>query len=173
MATPKFDNHDRKRVISEIERYYNVTLHKVGSRDKLLKDDTGKTYWVLGGTGDWHGIPKEMFAAEEKQATDGVLVIAKRKRNNIEIFVGSLQRLIENKSSLSQTDEQYQFDLKSSLGAITITKAPNVILKLIATIEYSKVDCATETAFNNLIKRIDKMPDATRKIIIRKLIEKK
>ena len=56
MKSPKFDEQDRSKVISEIEEYFNTRLSRVGSRRKYLKDENGKSYWVFGGYEDWHGI---------------------------------------------------------------------------------------------------------------------
>lgn len=157
MTTPKFDLHDRKRVISAIENYLQVKLHKAGSREKLLKDETGKSYWVLGGTGDWHGIPKEMFAEEEKLSSEGVLVIAKRKLNSIDIFVGSLPILIRNKSSLCRTDKDYQFNVKTFSEGISLKEAPDVRLKKISTIDYTKDDKVSDKTVHKVTHEVNKL----------------
>ena len=103
MSSPKFDEQDRKKVISEVEKHFDVHLSRVGSRRKFLEDSSHKTYWVIGGYEDWHGIPPDMFEQEEKRNSNGVLVIAKRHASRIDIFSGSLQSLIINKSKLSHT----------------------------------------------------------------------
>jgi hypothetical protein len=50
----KFDEQDRRKVISEVEVHFNTKLSSVGSRPKYLEDKNGKSYWVLGGYEDWH-----------------------------------------------------------------------------------------------------------------------
>lgn len=137
MKTKKFDNYDRNRVVSEVEKYFQVKLHKAGSRDIYLKDETGKTYWVIGGVGDYHGIPKEMFPEEEKQSIEGVLVVAKKKLNSIDVFAGSLLSLIKSKRMLTVTDIQYQFDVCPQNDILKLKQAPDVRLKKIAVVPYT------------------------------------
>lgn len=137
MKTKKFDNYDRNRVVSEVEKYFQVKLHKAGSRDIYLKDETGKTYWVIGGVGDYHGIPKEMFTEEERQIVEGVLIIAKKKLNSIDVFAGSLLPLIRSKRMLAVTDIQYQFDVSPQNDILKLKQAPDVRLKKIAVVPYT------------------------------------
>lgn len=169
MTTTKFDNHDRQRVVSEIENHYQVKLHKVGSREKSLQDQTGKSYWILGGTGDWHGIPKEMFTLEEKQSVEGVLVIAKRKLHSIDIFVGSLSPLIKLKESLCQTEKDYQFNVRTSGDAMNIKEAHDVRLKKISTIDYSAEEKVGDRAILEIHNLIKGLPEAERKTLLRKI----
>lgn len=157
MTAPKFDNFDRKQVIVAVENHFQVNLHKAGSREKLLKDDKGKSYWVLGGTGDWHGIPKEMFADEEKQSSDGVLVVAKRKLNSIDIFVGSLPILIKSKALLCPTDKDYQFNVKTFSEGICLKEAPDVRLKKISTIDYTKDDKVSDKTVHRVTHEVNKL----------------
>ena len=165
MTTIKFDNHDRKRVVSEIQKIYDVTLRKVGRREKILKDESGKSYWVLGGTGDWHGIPKEMFVAEEKQHIEGLLIIAKRKVNSIDIFAGSLLSLLKNKNLLTVTEGQYQFDISSKGDNIILKKAPDVRLRKISTIDYTKDEKASDKTIHLITKLLNKMPENAREML--------
>jgi len=148
MKTQKFDNYERNKVVSEVEKHFQVKLHKVGSRDIYLKDENGITYWIIGGVGDYHGIPKEMFSEEEKQTIEGVLVIAKRNRNTIDIFTGSLLPLIRNKRFLAVTKIQYQFDIHTKDEILKLKQAPDVRLKRIATISYTPEEKNTDKSIH-------------------------
>ena len=100
MATNKFDNLDRNRVIHAVEEYHGVKLEKVGRRRKWLQDESGRNWWILGGYGDYHGVPEEMMEAELKSPTTGILIIAERKLTDIDIFSGSVEKLCKNRNKL-------------------------------------------------------------------------
>lgn len=87
-------------------------MSRVGSRRKFLEDSNHRTFWVLGGYENWHGIPSDMLEEEEKRNSNGILVVAKRYSNKIDVFTGSLQALIKNKTKLSHTQKgDYQFNI--------------------------------------------------------------
>ena len=99
----KFDEVDRKKVIAEVEKHFEVTLTPVGSQRVYLADLEGKSYWVFGGYGDWHGVSSHMLAEEQLHSTDGVFVVAKRHHAAIDVFSGQLKTLIANSRALSHT----------------------------------------------------------------------
>ena len=99
-SKPKFDENDRRQVIAAVERHLGVRLVALGSRRTYLKDENGHRYIVLGGYGDWHGIPPEIFAAEEGRCDEATLVIAKRYEEEIEIYMGSFSLLLRHKRDL-------------------------------------------------------------------------
>jgi hypothetical protein len=72
----KFDEYDRREVISKLENCLQVKLSPIGRRHKYLRDTNGRRYCILGGCGDWHGIPEEIVKEEENLGGDSVLVIA-------------------------------------------------------------------------------------------------
>lgn len=116
----KFDNIDRKRVIEAVEKRYGVELKQVGRRSKWRQDKEGKNWWVIGGSVDWHGIPREMMEAEEQTPTGGMLVVACTRRKEIatdmEIFVGPVEQFVKAKDKLYRNQEtgDYEFGHKSS-----------------------------------------------------------
>lgn len=112
VVADKFDETDRDAVVSELTTRRGVNLSKVGRRRKWFQDAEGWNYWILGGYGEWHGIPEEMMEAELEAAEPGFLVIATRRKADIEIFVGSLKPLTNNRKKLSRaakTTDDYQF----------------------------------------------------------------
>jgi hypothetical protein len=141
MPIQKFDEFDRKKVISEVETYFNVKLSRVGTRRKYLKDLTGRAYWIFGGVDDWHGIPLDMMQAEESRSIEGVLIIAKRNLNSIDIYFGALRTLIENKKALSHTKTgDFQFNLRSSGNKHFILEIPELVLTKIGDTPYSEIE---------------------------------
>lgn len=130
MQKHKFDETDRDKVISEIERHFDTKLSRFGRRKKVLQDPSGKSYWILGGYDDWHGVTSDMVKEEETRATDGVLVIAKRHKTTIDIFVGPLRPLIANSPNLSHVQKgDYQFNISIRGNSMTIREVPELMLR--------------------------------------------
>ncbi len=65
MRKSKFDQSDRNKVIAEVERHLGTKLTPVCGYRKFLEDPSGKSYWIFGGYGDWHGIQSEMLLKEQ------------------------------------------------------------------------------------------------------------
>ena len=146
MASLKFSEHDRRKVISEVEKYYGVELSTVDRWKRYLHDETGLSYWVLGGYGDWHGISQQMMR-EERPKKNGLLVIAQiyadKMRENclMHIFSGDLRPLIENAASLSRTEEgDYQFDIHVRGDHLLIKQVSGYFLKKIGMVSCTVVD---------------------------------
>ncbi len=127
---PKFDETDRSKVIFEVEKHFGTKLSRVGNYRKFLQDASGKSYWVLGGYDDWHGITSDMLKEEQRRATDGVLVVAKRHKSTIDIFSGQLQPLIANYRELSHTQTgDYQFNIVIRGNSMTIKEVQGLTLR--------------------------------------------
>lgn len=150
MATNKFDSLDRNRVIREVEEYYNVKLEKAGRRSKWLQDESGRNWWILGGYGDYHGVPEDMMEAELRDPTAGMLIIAVRKLPDIELFSGPVEQLCENRHNLYRarnTTGDYQFITSVSRNDLKITGEKDVEivrLKRIVSFSYSEEDKAQD-----------------------------
>ena len=108
----KFDNLDRTRVISEIQRYFGVKLQRVGRRFKWLRDESGRNWWVLGGIDTWHGIPEEMMEDERRTQVEGVLVIAYKKltmeHRRVQGAAGSTRQRKQRASSRHSAPQRLQ-----------------------------------------------------------------
>lgn len=127
---PKFDETDRSKVISEVEKHFGVKLSRVEKYRKFLQDTSGKSYWVLGGYDDWHGISSGMLKEEQRRATAGVLVVAKRHKSTIDIFCGPLQPLIAGYRELSHTQTgDYQFNVAIRGNSMTLKEVQGLTLK--------------------------------------------
>ena len=167
MSSPKFDEHDRKKVISEVEEHYGVKLSRIGSRRKFLEDSNHRSFWVLGGYEDWHGIPPDMLEEEEKRNSNGVLVVAKRRANRINVFTGSLQTLITNKGKLSHTQKgDYQFNIHISGNHLFINEIPSLSLVKLGEAPYSGEEKESDKKLNEFIKLFNKLSPEEQKQIL-------
>ena len=130
MKTLKFDEEDRRKVIAEIEGHFATKLSRVGRFRKFLRDASGKSYWILGGYEDWHGISSDMMSAYKKRPNGGVLVIAKRGSSSIDIFAGDLQVLVTNERDLSHTQSgDYQFNVSIIGNTMTVKEISSLTLR--------------------------------------------
>lgn len=158
MQKQKFDEQDRNKVISEVEKHLGVKLLRVGSYRKFLHDSAGKSYWVFGGYGDWHGIQADMLKEEQSRSSNGVLIIAKRNNISIEIFAGLLQPLVDNSNELSPTnDGDYQFHVCIRGNVMTIKEVVGLSLRRLGdtldidlTIESKSVQSLAETVLREM-----------------------
>lgn len=148
MNSPKFGDPDRKRVIEAVEDYYGIKLKQVGRRPKWCQDELDRSWWIMGGLKNWHAIPQEMMEAEERNPTEGVLVVAKVERRGdkdaYDIFACSLEKIIKKKNELSQANDErgdYQFTYHTIGSNIQIA---DVILKKITSFSYERPCRETE-----------------------------
>ena len=151
MRSFKFDETDREKVISEIEKHFNVKLTRVGRRKKCLADQNGKTYWVLGGYKNWHGIPPDMIEEEQRKSTNGVLVVAKRDTAKIDIYSGSLQKLVDNAKSLSHAQHgDFQFNIDIRGDRLLIKEVPGLVLSRVGVPTYEDKEKDEDKKFQNV-----------------------
>lgn len=141
MPTIKFDGHDRRLVIAQVEAEFDVKLERIGRRQKYLRDATGRRYCIFGGYGEWHGLPEEVVEAEEKNPGDSMLIVAKRLDSAIDVFAGPLQPLVEGKYRLAYTrDGQYEFNVDISGNRMNVRELPRVVLWRLGTSEADHTD---------------------------------
>lgn len=175
MSETKFDNIDRKRAIRTVEDYFGVKLSKVGRRLKWLQDEAGRNFWILGGYGEWHGIPEEMMDAEISAPTEGILVVAVRKKNSMEIFAGSVGNLYKGREKLyraKKTTADYQFTYKVRGNHLIVEQLPGFSLEKIGALPYEENEKKKDIAVDNVTKLLEKMSDEEREELLRSLNEK-
>lgn len=167
MATIKYDEYDRKRVIRDIEETLGVRLSRVGTRRKYLRDEVGVSYWVFGGYENWHGIPPDMMQAEAESDSDGVLVIAKRKKNEISIFSGPLRPLVNNQDGLAHTKRgDFQFNVRILGRHMFIAEVPDLVLTELGEASYTDHDKVGDKRVAEIKALMEKMsPEARRKVL--------
>lgn len=131
MTSVRFDEIDRRAVIDSLSRQLGVRLTVVGRRRKWLKDEFQRHYWVIGGYGEWHGIPAEMMDAEVASPSGGILAIAMRLRQAIQIYVSPLAPFVDARSALNRarkTTGDYQFTYTKRGIHLVIDQAPSIAL---------------------------------------------
>ena len=156
----KFGDLDRNQVIQEIQERCDVKLKKVGRRSKWLRDASGKSWWVLGGIGTWHGIPEEMMEDERRAQVEGVLVIAVKKSTGIDVFNGPLGPLVNASNELSRGTQpagDYYFNVEVRGTHMRCIEVPNLVLARFATIPYSAEDRERDRKLNEFQKSVSAM----------------
>lgn len=146
----KFGKWDRKRVIHLIQDTYQVTLKVIGSREIWYRDESGTEWWVIGGIGEWYGIPSEMMEYERVGTFAGNLVFAQKLSDSLNVFVGSLQTLVEARNSLSRTQENsYHFNVRVKVDCARIVEARGVFSGKSAHFRIRKqIEILTESPLN-------------------------
>lgn len=166
MPLKKFDELDREQVISELERHLGVTLSRSGRRRIKLTDDFGNTFIVLGGVGEWHGLPKELV----EHCKEGTLVIAKRTGERIRVFTGSLGPLVRNVDSLHAHDSgNISFNVAWRSDHAVIEEIPFERLPLLCEFVYNDDEKCRDKLKKNISNIFDKMNPLDRKIFLNEL----
>jgi len=140
---PKFNETDRTAVIRVVEAELGIRLKPVGQRKKWLRDDQGRTFWVLGGTDDWHGIPEDMMDAEAVRHTSGSLVVARLSRGSLQIFIGALGPIVKGRAKLSRarrTSGDYQFTVRTRANRMYISHVSGGTLRQLARVDYAPTE---------------------------------
>jgi len=136
----RFDDVDRDKVISEIEKALQIKLTKVGRRRKYLQDQNGVRYCIFGGD-DWHGLPEDVVTAELSKDYSSKIVVASKLTGRIDLFMGELKKLIEGKSALSFTkDSQYVFKVRKAGQSLVVNEVPSCSLEKIFSFQYLSND---------------------------------
>lgn len=174
MSSDKFDETDRRAVVSALEKQLNVRLKRVGNRRKWFRDEAGRNYWVLGGYGEWHGIPEEMMQDEVGASTSGLLVIATRQRAAIEIFIGSLSPLVQGRASLyraRETTNDYQFTLKKRGNRLAIDQIPAAGLDDLVGFSFTEPDKEGVARAEELTRLFNELPAEEKKRLLESLAQ--
>ena len=170
MPNPKFDG----RVIEAIENHFSVTLRPIGSRRKYLRDENGRRYLVLGGYDHWHGIPRSVFRDEEANPGDTLFVIAKRYRDDIDIYVGPFQPMLKNKGRLPTTvNDQYVFNLRPVTRGFVVKEIPTLVLSQIGGTKFSPDDKVGNQKSREVAAALDRLSPEERAELLRKPKEMK
>lgn len=166
----KFDKWDRKRVVALIQETYSVKLSAEGRRDTWFRDEFGAEWWILGGKDDFHGIPEQMMEREGGEEITGKLVFTQKLVDSLNVYVGSLQPLIDAKHSLYRRskDDAYLFEIVTERSGARIVQAPSVVLKKIGTIPHTDSDRASIKNVDAVAKRLKALsPDERAELLKR------
>lgn len=149
----KFDQIDRQLVQKALENHLETNLARVGNKRILLKDNSGNCYCTLGGIDFWHGIPREIIEFENYNFKHMFLVIAKKYRQHMDIFIGSMTHLVDDKKRLKANKDKYFFNIKNIEGdRLSIKELPTFHLHKIERIEYSQKDKDSVKRLNDFAK---------------------
>lgn len=136
----KFNNDDRKLIIQELERIQGVTLEQLSDSKKLFKSSNGLLYLIQGGKEFWHGINKQIvcqLGEPDFQTENSILVIAKKYRTQIDMYVGPLQIFAMNLDKLIPTQNGgLQFHCQPTEDGLFIEEIPQLICNKVHTIYY-------------------------------------
>lgn len=166
----KFDGLDRARVIQEIEKAFDVKLSQVGSHPKEQADADGQLYWVLGGYGDWHGIPPEMLERAKSSLDSGRIVIAKRLKEKMRIYIGPIRPFVEGAGKLTKTRKgEFQFDQEIKRGELTIKQLPRATFEMLNEINFSDDEKENDRKRNDLIRQFEKLSPEERAALLESL----
>lgn len=136
----KFNSEDRSLLIQEIEKIQGVTLMPISSFKKLFKSNKNQLYLIQGGKEFWHGINKQIvqqLREPEYQTKENVLIIAKKYKTQLDIYVGSLLMFVQNLDLLVKTKNGgLQFHCQQTEDGLFIEEIPNLICNKIHTIYY-------------------------------------
>lgn len=142
----KFSALDRGLVIKEIEKIQKTRLKQVKPSRKYFTDDSGKFYCIFGGREDWHGITAELMEHLKAHQTETLLVIAKKYKTRIDICVGTVEKLVEQKDRLPQTKKDgFQFHTVLTEDGMLFEEIPEIRLKKISEVILSS---ALETSYD-------------------------
>lgn len=176
MTQTKFDETDRQAVVDALARCLDIRLTPVSGRRKWLRDDAGSSFWVLGGYGQWHGIPEKMMDAEVSSPSGGFIVIAMRRKSTMEIFIGPVAPLVSARARLrraSKTTGDYQFTLKKRGGHLVVEQAPNVNLTELTRFSFDESEKDSVARYRGAEKLISALSDDERKELLKKLQDEK
>ena len=171
MAQSKFDETDRRAVIDALSHHFGVRLARVGRRRKWLRDDAGHSYWILGGYGEWHGLPEDMMDAEVSSPSDGFIVIAMRQRSVMEIFIGPLAPLVAARPKLyraSKTTGDYQFTFKKRGACLIINQVPSASLSDLTGLSFDDTEKDSLKRFQEVEKLIGALSEDEREELLEK-----
>jgi hypothetical protein len=81
----KFGDPERRQVIEAIEQLKNTKLTQIGNYKKFLQGSDRAYYCIVGGTADWHGIPKEIIQHAIKDSSNFYVAVARLLKAKIDL----------------------------------------------------------------------------------------
>jgi hypothetical protein len=166
--TTRADELDRERVVRALQEHLGIHLMRIGSRRKWLRDDDGRSYWVLVGTGDWHGIPQDMMDAEAERPSGGMLVIASRLRDRLRIFIGPLDALVASRRKLPRTAAgDYQFNVATQGARLFVKEVLQAVLRELPAEPYSAADKEKDETIRSIKRLLMRLSSEERAQLLR------
>lgn len=145
----KFGEYDRELVRLALEQCLEIKLKRPGRRRKVMMDEAGRVYWIMG-YGDWHGIEQDMIDDLEPDH-DALLVIARRAGETVKVFAGPLRPLLQKLEQLTVSQSgQLQFDLDDTCGKLVVKQVPEATLNLLTEFTFPSHDDVHSAAFSGV-----------------------
>ena len=133
----KFSKEDREIIISKLEEIQKTKLIPVKPSRKLFIDNNGLFYVIFGGKNDWHGIRPNLMKQLLEYKKEGIFVVAKKFKSQLNICVGSLLTLINSYQNLVLTKKgDYQFHTFLTEDGLYLKEIPELYCNLIAEVKY-------------------------------------
>lgn len=155
--TKKFDNTDRQHLISAIEKKFESRLSPVGNRQIYLKNAQNIHFIVIGGIGDWHGIPDDVIESIES-VKEKYLVIAIKQIESLKIYYCEMTKFLQSKMLFSGAgNNRYTFNIDEYDTYARIRQAPKVTLELLSEVSYTSSDRETIEENKEIKKVLKKM----------------
>jgi hypothetical protein len=165
----KFSNVDRRRVIRELELRRGIHLSAIERKSVWQSDQTGREYLILGGRGDWHGIPREVVRAERGPDQEARLIFCDLAEDAIRVFEGDLRHLLRNADRLHVSQEKLTFNLSRATGRLGIAELSGFYLTRIFDIPYTEPQREQQRAVDTIMSDISKMSDDEKQRLLKEL----
>jgi len=157
MANIKFGDPERLRVIETIQELKNIKLKQIGNHKKFLRGSDEAYYCIVGGTADWHGIPKDVMVHAIKDSSNFYLVIARLLKTKIELYMGPIKPLVDSRGSLTENQRgDFHFDLKTPIdNTLPIKQVSGARLYKVCEFGYDVEHVReTDSKFKHLLKSL-------------------
>lgn len=170
MTMKRFGDAERSRAVYELEKALNVKLIPIRPYKKWLRDNDGNRYCLVGGYGDWHGIPSEVLSPQQERGKTQ-LVVVRMLKDKAELYIGPLDPLVENKHMLPRSSGgEYHFNIRSaSGGCLRIMELSGYSLKKILEFPCLALEKEDDKHIYEAIKKLQKLPPQAREALITRL----
>jgi hypothetical protein len=166
----KFDNTDRRHVIDLLSEHVSSRLSRAENRHIYLKDNSGNRYVVLGGTGDWHGIPDDVIEDIEQNHLDSKLVVAIKNQKSLKIYWGEIKPLLKSLGKLPRPgNDKYTFHVDERHDYLSVREAKTVTLALFKEIPHTESDREKSKSNVQIENLLNQMSDDERRELHRKI----
>jgi len=165
----KFANVDRRCVIRELEQRRGIRLSAIERKSVWQRDQTGGEYLIIGGRGDWHGIPLDVVPAKRDAHQEAHFIFCDLAEEAIRVFEGDLRHLLRNADRLHASQTTLSFNLSRATGRLGIAELPGFYLTRIFDIPYANSQRERQRAMDPLFTAIPKMSDDEKRHLLKEL----
>ena len=165
----KFDENDRKKLISEIEKIKGFKLTKIFGKDKLLKENDGNLYIIFGGKGTWHTIDAETLEIVEREVSktgkEVFLAFGNLLNSRVVIYLGPLEIPVLKKGNFTG------MRLKIGDDFVTPKKFSGFRMKRFGEYSWTEQEREKERQFQKFMREIKTMSEEERRGLLKSLTD--